>query len=461
MKKVKMFILLFLLSMSLFVFKGKDVKSADIDNVNINVPTRMDIVFHEDGTTSVSDMYLENNSIVPIVVRGINITEFNEWEVVPESEVIQVNCKKMSLHMGAKELTSGSNVIEHEVTDGTKYDLDITVKRGAWTKEIAQEKALEIDLEYETGTKIFALTLDGNGGSGTTVVYAENGSTVVLETPTREGYKFNGWKDSEGNVYSDAFVMPIGDTTLTARWEKEVAYALYIASDSSLRFVRTTESLYDGCTYNGMTVTKVYKGFENASYSSVSNVPWYDGSSYNNRIIKQVIVQDKIQPVSTAYWFANMCDCEYLNLSLLDTSKTTNMSRMFMRTGMDVTANVRIYGVDEFDTSNVTNMSSMFEYTGQYASSVSVNLSKWNVSNVTNMNRMFIGMGYRSKVFSLGNLSDWDVSNVTNMDEMFKQAGFRVTWSVDCSGWNVSKVTSANDFKYQAESKVTEPNWVF
>lgn len=461
MKKIRTILVMLIMMVVLFVGKGEDMKAAASNGVSVTVPTRMDVVFNEDGTTSVSEMYLENDSLVPVTLQNVNIKEFNNWEVVSKNKEILTDTKQLALLLDQKELIAGSNPIYCEIAENTRYDFDVAFHRGAWTQSIASEKALEIDLEYEIGTKEFALTLDGNGGSGTTVIYAENGSTVVLETPTREGYKFNGWKDSEGNIYSDTFVMPIGDTTLTARWKKEVAYALYIASDSSLRFVRTTESLYDGCTYNGMTVTKVYKGFENASYSSVSNVPWYDGSYYNNRIIKQVIVQDKIQPVSTAYWFANMCDCEYLNLSLLDTSKTTNMSRMFMRTGMDVTANVRIYGVDEFDTSNVTNMSSMFEYTGQYASGVSVNLSKWNVSNVTNMNRMFIGMGYYSKVFSLGDLSNWDVSNVTNMDEMFKQVGFRVTWSVDCSGWNVSKVTSANDFKYQAESKVTEPNWVF
>ena len=63
MRKVKGFMLLFVMTMSLFLFKGTDVKAADTDNVSVNVPAMVDIVFHEDGTTSVSDLFLENQSI--------------------------------------------------------------------------------------------------------------------------------------------------------------------------------------------------------------------------------------------------------------------------------------------------------------------------------------------------------------------------------------------------------------
>ena len=193
--------------MSLFLFKGTDVKAADTDNVSVNVPARVDIVFHEDGTTSVSDLFLENQSIVPVEIHSVIISEFNDWQVVQREQEILVNSKQLSLLMGESELLAGSNSFYHEVAEHERYDFALNVKRGAWTQEVASEKAFELELEYEIGTKQFALTLDGNGGGGTSVLYTENGSVVTLPKPTREGYDFAGWQDENGNLYTDTFTI--------------------------------------------------------------------------------------------------------------------------------------------------------------------------------------------------------------------------------------------------------------
>ena len=60
----------------------------------------MDIIFNEDGTATVDDMYLENASLVPVELQNINIKEFNDWEIVPKSQEILVNSKQVSLQMG-------------------------------------------------------------------------------------------------------------------------------------------------------------------------------------------------------------------------------------------------------------------------------------------------------------------------------------------------------------------------
>ena len=64
-----------------------------------------------------------------------------------------------------------------------------------------------------------------NGGSGTVpnTRYYEVGKTVHVADGsafTKEGYKFAGWKDGDGNVYASnsTFVMPGKNVTLTAQW---------------------------------------------------------------------------------------------------------------------------------------------------------------------------------------------------------------------------------------------------
>ena len=54
MKKIKTFILLLAMTLVCFAFDYTDVKAADIDNVSVNVPARIDIVFNEDGTASLN-----------------------------------------------------------------------------------------------------------------------------------------------------------------------------------------------------------------------------------------------------------------------------------------------------------------------------------------------------------------------------------------------------------------------
>jgi len=461
MKKVRIILVLLALMLVLFVGKGEDVKAAASNGVSVIVPTRMDVVFNEDGTTSVSEMYLENDSLVPVTLQNVNIKEFNNWEVVSKNKEILADTKQLALLLDQKELMAGSNPIYCEIAENTRYDFDVAFHRGAWTKSIVSEKALEIDLEYEIGTKEFALTLDGNGGEGTSVIYAENGSVVSLPVPTREGYDFAGWQDENGNLYTDTFTMPIGEVNLKAIWKELISYAIYITEDQSLRFIRTSESVTPGCVYKGMTVTDVFTGFDTATYYNKEQVPWWDGHWYNDRVMKKVIVEDVIQPTNIAYWFYYFYEIEYMDIRKLDTSKVTNMSNTFYMFGLKSPENMTILGLDTLNTSNVTNMEKTFFQAARHTTKFVIDLSKWDVSKVTNMYRMFYDTGYETTTFGLGDLSGWNTSNVTTMYEMFCNTGLSASWYLDCSRWNVSKVTSHPYFNSGVGDKVIEPHWVY
>ena len=115
------------------------------------------------------------------------------------------------------------------------------------------------------------------------------------------------------------------------------------------------------------------------------------------------------------------------NLSLVDTSKATNMSHMF--SSCDSLTNLDL---SHFDTSGVTNMYSMFGYCRGLTN---IDLSGFDTSNVTNMSWMF---NWCSKLTSL-DVSTFDTSKVENMGFMFRYC--EALKILDLSHFNTSNVT--------------------
>ena len=155
---------------------------------------------------------------------------------------------------------------------------------------------------------------------------------------------------------------------------------------------------------------------------------------------------------------------ENLDLSSFNTSKVTNMERMFSDcsslTSLDLsgfnTSKVTNMGymlsncysltnlnLSSFNTSKVTNILQMFSYC---ESLTSLDLSSFNTSNVTNMYGMF---EYCSTLTSL-DLSGFNTSNVTNMYGMFSNC--QSLTSLDLSGFNTSKVTDMSDMFFNCSS---------
>ncbi len=101
-------------------------------------------------------------------------------------------------------------------------------------------------------------------------------------------------------------------------FEKEVFAVL--DTDGVLHFYDRMGVPKPGDTYDGVTVEKVYRDFINTGY-----VPWCgDADSVNS-----VVVEDPISPTTTANWFKDMDNVTDIDLTKLDTSKTTDFSNMF------------------------------------------------------------------------------------------------------------------------------------
>lgn len=223
--------------------------------------------------------------------------------------------------------------------------------------------------------------IDGAVNPAYTVVEADAGCTLVCKLLSSDSICI-------GSVSSDA----------THEVKRLEAFAVYSApadddynddDDASLNFYKRSGIPAVGEQFEGKTVTAVYTGIEENTYTRTSQ-PW---ENYQSEIKTATVVDEGITPISTAYWFI-YCD----RLTSCDLNK--------------------------LDTFNVTDMSDMF---GECRRLTSVgDLSGWNTSSVTNMSRMFYGCSKLSV-----DCSTWDVSKVTDhvwFNEMARGVTVPLAW---------------------------------
>lgn len=220
-------------------------------------------------------------------------------------------------------------------------------------------------------------------------------------------------------------------------------------SDGTLSFQKRKD------TYPSKTVVEVYPFNESTHFPTIDSVLWK-----NNALnVKSVEFRDKIRPVSTARWFNGFENATSINLKNLDTSRDTNMNKMFSYckglTKLDVSG---------LDTSQVTDMDAMF---AACINLTNIPVSNFNTSKVkdmpnckhfinvfnglTNCKTLKIKGMYAPNATSWGNtfldmksltsldLSGIDVSKVTSFEGTFGRMD-KIT-TIDLSGWKTSSAT--------------------
>ena len=121
-----------------------------------------------------------------------------------------------------------------------KYNEEVEVKAdptkegytfAGWTSaevEVVNDKftmpAKNVTLTAKWVANIYKVTYDLDGGEWTEATnefpYEYKATVEVVKTvPTREGYKFLGWRSEEVTIENDAFTMPAKDVVLKAVWE--------------------------------------------------------------------------------------------------------------------------------------------------------------------------------------------------------------------------------------------------
>ena len=175
-------------------------------------------------------------------------------------------------------------------------------------------------------------------------------------------------------------------------------------------------------------------GLDTSNMTSMSKM-FYKSTSLTNIDLSGF---DTSKVVNMNGMFTGCTNLKTLDVSNFKTSKVTDMNNMF-----EDCSSLTTLDLSNFDTSNVTTMGNPYSYGygGMFrncSSLTNLNISSFNTSKVKLMSNMFHGC---SSLVTL-DLSNFDTSNVTAMASMFEKC--TSLKNLNLSSFNTSKVTDMN-----------------
>lgn len=213
-----------------------------------------------------------------------------------------------------------------------------------------------------------------------------------------------------------------------------VPFAVYSEDDASLTFYKRRALPVEGSVFEGKTATAVYANIQNTK----SAPPWKGIASKIKRV---AVVDDSIAPQTMYAWFFECNNLLSVNLSKLETSKTTSLGYAFSRckslTDLDLSA---------LDTSSVRSFADVFQ---DCSSLRSVNLAGWNTSSGKDFRQMF----YRCASLEEIDISSFKTSASTSFEQMFY--GCSSLRSLDLSHFDTGSATTFASMFYNCASLAT------
>lgn len=213
-----------------------------------------------------------------------------------------------------------------------------------------------------------------------------------------------------------------------------VPFAVYSEDDASLTFYKRRALPVQGSVFEGKTATAVYANIQNTK----STPPWKGVASKIKRV---AVVDGGIAPQTMYAWFFECNNLLSVNLSRLDTSKTTSLGYAFSRckslTALDLSA---------LDTSSVRSFADVFQ---DCSSLRSVNLAGWDTSSGKDFRQMF----YRCASLEEIDISSFKTSASTSFEQMFY--GCSSLRSLDLSHFDTGSATTFASMFYNCASLAT------
>lgn len=213
-----------------------------------------------------------------------------------------------------------------------------------------------------------------------------------------------------------------------------VPFAVYSEDDASLTFYKRRALPVEGSVFEGKTATAVYANIENTK----STPPW---KGIARKIERVAVVDGGIAPQTMYAWFFECNNLLSVNLSRLDTSKTTSLGYAFSRckslTDLDLSA---------LDTSSVRSFADVFQ---DCSSLRSVNFAGWDTSSGKDFRQMF----YRCASLEEIDISSFKTSASTSFEQMFY--GCSSLRSLDLSHFDTGSATTFASMFYNCASLAT------
>ena len=282
--------------------------------------------------------------------------------------------------------------------------------------------------------------LDYSGGFASydpTLVVPANGSldvswSVSRLDPTAHADLFEQASQHPVTLLSASFLFCAQSTEPSA--SDSVPFAVYSEDDASLTFYKRRTLPVQGSAFEGKTATAVYANIQNTK----STPPWKGVASKIKRV---AVVDGGIAPQTMYAWFFECNNLLSVNLSRLDTSKTTSLGYAFSRckslTGIDLSA---------LDTSSVRSFADVFQ---DCSSLRSVNLAGWDTSSGKDFRQMF----YRCASLEEIDISSFKTSASTSFEQMFY--GCSSLRSLDLSHFDTGSATTFASMFYNCASLAT------
>lgn len=212
-----------------------------------------------------------------------------------------------------------------------------------------------------------------------------------------------------------------------------VPFAVYSEDDASLTFYKRRALPVEGSVFEGKMATAVYANIQNTK----STPPW---KGIARKIERVAVVDEGVAPQTMYAWFFNCANLLSVNLSKLDTSKTTSLEYAF--SGCKSLTDIDL---STLDTSSVRSFADVFQ---DCSSLRSVNLAGWDTSSGNNFRQMFIQCASLEEL----DVSSFETGNVTTFKEMFY--GCSSLRSLDLSRFDTSAATTFASMFYNCASLV-------
>lgn len=213
-----------------------------------------------------------------------------------------------------------------------------------------------------------------------------------------------------------------------------VPFAVYSKDDASLTFYKRRALPVEGSVFEGKMATAVYANIQNTN----SAPPWKGIASEIKRV---AVVDDGIAPQTMYAWFFECNNLLSVNLSRLDTSKTTSLGYTFSRC-----KSLTEIDLSTLDTSSVGSFADVFQ---DCSSLRSVNLTGWDTSNGNNFRQMF----YCCAALEELDVSLFNTSSTTTFEQMFY--GCSSLRSLDLSHFDTGSATTFASMFYNCASLAT------
>ena len=275
-------------------------------------------------------------------------------------------------------------------------------------------------------------------------------------TMTNQNFRFNIYGEGTGAIYKENVIQ--NETTQPS------------SSTSTFLNTEVLRNQIESITIekNNVVPNDVKYSKDISSKQDGSVMLWYTDKDNNSLYEISIGSENGSVEANTngSGMFAYLDNVSTLDLSGLDTSNMTSMSKMFYNskslTNIDVSGldtskvvtmtnmfegctNLKDLDVSNFDTSNVTTMQYMFR---KCASLEKLNLSNFNTDKLKITSRMF----WECSNLKILVLSNFNTSNVIDMERMFSGCSSLIT--LNLSSFNTSKVTRMNDMFSNCSSLV-------